>query len=664
MRHGGAVLLALLVFAAGVGLAGEGDGTGGDPAGADSTADSTLVGVPASADTFATGAARRAGNRFSPFYSSKYNINRNTSSWSQSFNFGSWAGPIDVNSTTSITIGKDTSLDRRNRNNTTGLTLAYAPGRDLHLTSAVNITRSSTVDAGRTNTSQDSEVLGLDATYKRLLGYGVLGDFRMEAGTSRDKRTDPLTSNRESRGPHAGGAAVFTAQRWANWTLRSSLKRSSLTSTELQTAQATSDHNLFGDLGLSANFRLPGLENVQVSTNRTRNQVQYPLLETVDSVQVVQQETNLNVTQDLTVSAVSSPLPRMTLNASANYRNNDIDRELDLQQSQQAIDHGANARMTYQFPDSTRVEMRGDWNVGRNLYDDPNRAGLNGDAVTRSVGGVLRRPLGRRATLDAGANYQLQQFFFDNRDTEEDTDERDLVRGDMSTRVDYFPGKRVKTNVRFNFQHSQTIFLDAARSAFNQTQQLYSIYPSIEYIVRGTPTAPRLTLREDASIIANATVSDFNENSNRLSRTTELRTGIDARIHPRLLLGLRYGLRFLLDGSYKEGEDGIRRFGKSNEDNSRDVYFNVNYIPIPGATVFFNSHMRNSDLISVQFRQGNIVEIPSTTEFDEIEIGAQIDRTLKMGLRVGGDVRRLQSWTSGAFRTNYWVGSISVGQQF
>ena len=52
------------------------------------------------------------------------------------------------------------------------------------------------------------------------------------------------------------------------------------------------------------------------------------------------------------------------------------------------------------------------------------------------------------------------------------------------------------------------------------------------------------------------------------------------------------------------------------------------------------------------------------TEFDEIEIGAQFDRTLKMGLRVGGDIRRLQSWTSGAFRNNYWVGSINIGQQF
>ncbi len=264
---------------------------------------------------------------------------------------------------------------------------------------------------------------------------------------------------------------------------------------------------MFGDLGLSANFKLPGFQNIQVSTNRMRNQLQYPLLEIVDTVQVVRQETNLNVTQDLSVSAVSAPIPRMTLNASANYRNNDINREIDLQQSQQAIDHGANARLTYQFVDSTRVEMRGDWTVGRNLYDDPNRSNLNGDAVTRSVGGIMRRPLGRRATFDASTNYQLQQFFFDIRDDETVTDERDLVRGDLSARVDYFPGKRVRTNLRFNFQHSQTIFLDAARSSFNQTQQLYSIYPSLEYVI-----TPRVTLREDGSIIANATVSEFNEN--------------------------------------------------------------------------------------------------------------------------------------------------------
>jgi hypothetical protein len=666
MRQRGVVLFALLALTAGAGLGGEGGGTGGAGAGADSTADTTLAGVPASADTFATGAARRAGQRFSPLYGSKYNINRNTSSWAQTFNFGSWAGPIDVTSATSITIGKDTSLDRRSHNNTTDFTLTYGPGRDLRLTSILNVMRSSIVDAGRTSSGQDSETFGVNGTYRKPLGYGVLGDFRAEASTTRNKQINPLTSNRESTGPQAGASATFTAERWANWVLRTGLRQSSLTSTELQTGQSTSDDNLFNDLGLSANFRLPGFQNIQVSTNRMRNQIQYPLLRTaivevdegLDTLEVVLQETNLNVTQDLTVTAVSQPLPRMTLNASANYRNNDINREFDLQQSQQAIDHGANARMTYQFVDSTRVEMRGDWNVGRNLYDDPNRSDLNGDAVTRSVGGLVRRPLGRRATFDASGNYQLQQFFFDVRDAETDTDDRDIVRGDLSTRIDYVPGKRVRTNVRFNFQHNQTIFLDADRSSFNQTQQLYSIYPSLEYVI-----TPRVTLREDASIIANATVSEFNENANRLSRTTELRTSIEAKVHPRLLLSLRYGLRFLQDGSYKEEEDGIRRFAKSNEDNSRDVYFNVNYIPILGGSVFFNSHMRNSDLISVQVRGGQFVEIPATSEFDEIEMGAAIDRTLKMGLRVGGDLRRLQSW-GGSFRNNYWVGSVTIGQQF
>ena len=667
MGQRGVVLLVLLAFTAGAGLAGGGEGgsgTGGDGAGADSTADSTLVGVPASADTFPIGAARRSGQRFNPYYGSKYNINRNTSSWSQTFTFGSWAGPVDVSSTTAITIGKDTSLDRRNRNNITDFTFAYTPGNDLRLTSLLNITRNSIVDAGRTSSGQDSETFGIDGSYRRPIGYGVLGNFRVEAGTSRNKQINPLTSNRESTGPHAGGSATFTAQRWANWTLRSALRRSRLTSTELQTSQSTSDHNMLGDLGLTASFKLPGFQNISVTTNRLRNQVQYPLLQMEDTLEVVRQETNLNITQDLTVSAVSIPMPRMTLNATANYRSNDINRELDLQQSQQAIDHGANARMSYQFTDSTRVEMRGDWNVGRNLYDDPNRSDLNGDAVTRSVGGIVRRPLGHRATFDVSTNYQLQQFFFDIRDAETDTDDRDIVRGDVNARIDYFPGERVNTNLRFNFQHNQTIFLDAGRSSFNQTQQLYSFYPSLAYVIVGTPIAPRVTLREDGSIIANATVSEFNENANRLSRTTELRTSIEAKVHPRLLLGLRYGLRFLQDGSYKEDDDGIRRFAKSNEDKSRDLYFNVNYIPILGASVYFNTHMRNSDLIAVQVRGNEFVELPTTSEFDEIEMGAAIDRTLKMGLKVGGDLRRLQSWSSGTFRNNYWVGSVTVGQQF
>jgi hypothetical protein len=617
--------------------------------------------VSALPDTSIISAARRSGERFSPTYSSKYDINRTTDSWSQNFNFGSWAGPIDLTSVTSITLGRDRTLDRRSKNNSTNFTFGYRLGQELRVSSILGIIRNSTVDAGRTNTSQDTDAFGIEANYTRRLAYGLTGNFKAETGTTRDTRTDPLTSSRESTGPHAMGSAVFSAKRWADWTFTTLIRDSRLSSTESRTGETTSDHNRQTDLGLTATFKVPGFDNWQVSTGRHLNQLQYPFLvnESVGDtiLTVARQETNLNLTRDISLNVSASPLRRMTISGTADYRNNDINREIDTERSQQSIDHGAGARIGYDFSDSTHTDLRGDWHVARSLYDAESRVTLNGDAVNRSLGASIRRPLGPRAGFDVGGNYALQQFLFD--DTTANTDDRDIVRGDATARIDYRPAPKVNTYIRTNFQVNQTIFLDASKSGSNQTQQVYAVYPALEYQV-----TKLVMFREEGSIVANATVFDFDENRNRLSRTTELRTSIDSQILPRVGLGLRYTLRFLQDGSYARDEDGIRRFGKSNENTSRDVGFRVDYTPIAGGNAYFRTTLRNNDSKAFQLRGGHVVEIASENEFNEIELGARLNRTLSFGLSVGVDVRRFQSWTDRGNHENYWLGSVNVGQKF
>jgi hypothetical protein len=637
---------------------GEGDeeeaGAAGDTTGAAAPGDTTLAALP---DTLAISAARRAGERFSPSYTSKYNINRNTDSWSQTLNVGSWAGPVDVLNATSITIGRDRTLDRRTKNNSTAFTFGYSPSRELKITSALGVIRNSTIDAGRTsNTSQDTDSFEIESIYARRLAYGLSGNFRAEVGTSQDTRTDPLTSSRKSSGPHATGSAVFTAKRWADWSLSTLVRDSHLSSVEALTQTRTSDHNRQVDLGLTASFKVPGFDSWSINGGRRLNRIQYPFVEIITLAPgvtdtLVQQETNLNLTRDVTLSVASQPIRKMTVTGGANYRNNDINRVLDTERSQQAIDHGANARMSYLLGDSTQTELRGDWNVARSVYKDSSRIELNGDTVNRLLGASLRRPLGRRADLDLAGNYQLQQFLFD--DTVNNFNDRDIIRGDASVRIDYRPIPRVNTYIRTNYQLNQTIFIDGSQSGTNQTQTIYAIYPTLEYQV-----TQRVMLQEEGSIVANATVFDFDENRNRLSRTTELRTTIDSQVLPRVGLNLRYSLRFQQAGSYRRGADGVRRFGKSNEDTSREVGLRINYTPFAGANTYFRTTLRDTEVLAVASPN------PQLSEFDELEFGGQLNRMLSMGLSVGLDVKRFQSWTNRGNHNNYWIGSMNVSQKF
>jgi len=646
-----AAILALLPPAV---LAGDEDGAAGldgQSAPPDSAAgDSTQV--AALPDTAQISAARRTGRRFAPSYTSKYEINRNTDNWTQTFNIGTWTGGLDLSNVTTVSIGKDKTLDRDRRNNTSTFNLAYQFPKGFRAAGTIGIIRNSTVDAGRTDTQQNSENLNATGQYSRNFPGGLAGTFRVGAGSTHDVWVDPLTSSRESIGPHADASANITAKHLADWALNATFRTSRLKSTESTTNTTTDDHNLSGGVSLNATFKVRGFDPWALTLGNQITRTQYPFQ--LDGGVV--QETNDNVNRDVTLSTGMLPRPRLKLTGAVSYRNNDINREFDTQRSQQSIDRAFRGTLAYQFSDSTRVDLRGESSRARSLYDAESRSFLNGTTLNSAMGGAVRRPLGRRAAIDAAGSYALQSFLFD--DTIVNTDDRDILRGDFATKVDYIPTKKIFTYLRFTLQHGQTVFIDATKSGTNQTQQVWSIIPSFEYRFN-----PRVSFREEASAIANATYFDFNEDNNRLSRTTELRSTIDARLMPRLTVNLRHSLRILQDGSYRRADDGIRRFGMARDDRSRDITFRADYTLIQGVNVNFRQNKRVSDITT--FPRGT--QFPGTTttnEFTEIELGCQVNRTLRMGATIGANVRRYQSWTDRDVHNNYWVGSVNFGYVF
>ncbi len=435
------------------------------------------------------------------------------------------------------------------------------------------------------------------------------------------------------------------------------MRTSRLKSTESRTNTTTNDQNLSADISLNAGFTVRGFDPWKVTLGNRFNRTQYPFVQTDTTGTFALQETNDNLNRDVTLSTGMAPLRRLRLTGSVSYRNSDVNRVVDTQRSQQSIDRALRGTAAYQFTDSTRVDLRGEWSRARSLYDSAQREFLNGDTVNRVMGGTVRRPLGSRAGFDVAGSYTVQSYIFD--DPVENTDDRDIVHGDVAARLDYNPIKKIATNLRFTVQHNRTIFIDGSKSASNQTQQVYSILPAFEYKI-----TPRLTFREEGSAIANVTYFDYNEDNNRLSRTTELRSTIDARLMPRLGINLRHGLRILQDGSYTRGEDGIRRFGKSREDQSRDLTFRADYTAIQGIQLNFRTNTRLSDITTLQVRGDRIVETLTSTEFTEIEVGLQVNRTLEMGPTVGANLRRYQSWNDRNTRNNYWVGNLSCSYAF
>jgi hypothetical protein len=641
----------------------EGDSAG--TAGAGPGGDLEPGQTPADTTAEASQAARRSGRRFSPTYSSGYEVNRSTSNWSQGFTFNSWVGPVDFTTATSVAIGKDNSLDRDRWARTANIGIAYNVRNGPRIGSRIAVIRNQTVDAGVVRNSQDSDRFDINTSYARTLFSGIGGAFTAAAGTSRAHQDDPLTSSRRSNGPHADASATFTLKRGADWSLRTGVRNSHLKSTADQTGVSTSDNNFGGDLDFKVDFKVPGFDQWSVTAGNRLTRNQYPLVRTIpvpgetdSTITLTLQETNATRNRDVSVNASATPLRRLNLAGSVSYRNNNINRDIDVERSQQSIDRDANWKLTYLFPDSTQTEFRQELTLAKSLYEAETRRFLNGDIRSRSVGGSARRPVGRRADADVSVNYQLQSFLFEN--VEDNADDRDLVHVDLTTGFNYRPYGKITSTVRFTFQHNQTIFVDASKSGTNQTQQSYSINPTLEYRLN-----PRITFREEASAIANATIIDFNEDENRLSRSTELRSIIDTRPLSRLGFGLRHSLRFLESGSYRRREDGVRVFGKANDETSHDLTFRADYTPVSGVNAHFRTNKRVSDRITLTSRGGRVIETLNTSEFTEIEVGARINRTLRNELQIAVDLKRHQTWTSvTTSRNNYMVGSLSISKRF
>jgi hypothetical protein len=593
---------------------------------------------------------------FHPNYTTKYDINRETQTWSQTLTFQLKVQDVDLNSSTTISIGKDTSLDRDQRNNQTTLSLGYNFNPDLTLSGQMGITRNLTEDS-RSRSVLDSDRFTGKLQYRRVLPAAVNGVFAVDFGTQQDTRESSLLGQgRESTGPFGQVTADFDfTGAFVNWTTQTRYRNSQQRSVELETGTVTNDRNRDADLGMTFNLTVPGLDTFALTLQRNESKAQQPFLQGG----LASQDNIRNINRGFTVDAGVSPWSALELKVNAGFRNNDVNREIDTQRSQESIDSSFNGDLAWVLPDSSRLTAKLDFGRQRSVYDDTTRVTLNGNTETRAFGGTYVRSLGQRADFNASGSYQIQSYLFD--DTVNNTDDRDVVRADLAGTANYSPWYKIDTMLRLSFEHNQTIFIDGSKSSGNSTQQTYVINPVFIYQI-----TPWLLFREDASAVAVARVFDFNEDNNKLNRSTDFRTSIESQLHRRLDMTLRHVHRTILDGSYAlDPEDGVRKFSKSSEQVTQDLTLRLDYVPMSGSSLYFRTFKQFRDTISRVVQGGDFVDVTTTSEFTEIELGGTLNYTLRNGLSTAFKLRRLQNWTKGSnTRTNYFVGDLTITYKF
>ncbi len=591
-------------------------------------------------------------------YNTKYTINRASQNWEQTLAYNEVVNDLTIASSASAIVDTETTLNRDQRNRSFSTKLTYKPYPDLALASQFQLTRNVTDNARSDNTLLETDLVTLSADYTRTLLPGLKGTFGVDGRGKLNRRDDPNTSNQESDGPEGEARALFAYEQGiTNVTLHTSTGGARFKTLELDTGLRTVDANRRNAIRFDAEFKPPRVESIKLNASRDHHRTQAPYRV---SEELAVQETSTNLQRGLGIDVLAKPIERMTLTGRASFRGTDISRSENLSASQESEHTDLGGEVRYLFPDSTSVSTKASLSSQRVTYDQLTRQSLNGDTETAQIAGSLQRPLTKTMRFLTRGSYQVRKIFFDD---VTNLNERDVVNVDFDATLTYNPMRKMRTSVKFVFSHAHTISLDASQSGANQTQQTFRVTPTLTYDI-----TPRIKFTEDASVIANARVFDFDENSNTLARTTEFRSGIETTLSRKLLMKLRHVHRLTLNGSYSRESPGApRKFGKSNDALTGDLTARFEYRPLrakPQNLVYFDINRRRGNTIETVFRSGGFVDEATNSEYTQIQTGTTVNYPMKIGPTVSVDMRRIQNWNQSGRRNNYWQGNISVQHRF
>ncbi len=269
------------------------------------------------------------------------------------------------------------------------------------------------------------------------------------------------------------------------------------------------------------------------------------------------------------------------------------------------------------------------------------------DTEATNLRQVLRRPLGTRLVAVTTAEANLTRMLYDNKGQDRD-DLRLLLDGALG----YRPATGIDCRLTGQWRKQQTVYIPAASSRNSVTGKSYAVGAEA-----GLQLTPLVKISQKYQMTADYSFYDFNENSNTLSRTTEVRTGLQSTLGGMAKLNLDHSFRFKDSGKYVRSTPGAPRlFAKAADETYQFITVATAYDFRPGVTLRASERMESR----VQQPRGDPKPPATRTTKMEFTGGLDLRHQFSPDFSVEAKVERTESTTE----KSYWRVSGSLSRVF
>ena len=583
----------------------------------------------------------------SPRYSTNYEVNRQTTSWGQSFDFGAGFGFMNFNNRANFDVKRDTDRneERRDGSNTTDLRWFFIPGVPLHMNLKAG-RRSGT----RPNTEVQSDDLGasLNANYRRnLLGI----THTLDAGGGVDQTKDISVSNDlSSRATNSGvngdlgyrfrwvsRKEVFLAdgayrERRSDRTLE--LKESTADTVQKQPSSSRDRATSF-NLSVNPSDRLNG--KLSVSDNAKRNQLF--VVQSGGGALDVQQDSNTRIDGELRLK------PR---------KNTDLGFRAGTTKSaflSKAREDQARSNDGSSWESTLKTTV---WGTAVDAKLSSQRSRLEpayGDTTeteSSSLEGKLNRRLNAKLTAKFDWLVRADRLYYQSSDPAVRFD-YDGLKTKLQPAVTYMPTPTWTVTMTYIRSVSRRVEVNPVRAAQTRREEDYTVDFNISHRFSA---ATQMT--QTYSIKALTTIYDYVPAADRLLATQRVSTGLTSRVTQKVTLIFDHRFTLQDSGPYPLAEDGSRGFARSLRKYRQELAGTVEYRVAPWLVFDTNSRfLRTDDLNEASGTR-------TTNRNLEIKHGFNIVRSLASGL----NFQARGSYINSNVRDAYWTLSSNLSKDF
>ncbi|MBI5170892.1 MAG: hypothetical protein HZA61_15490 [Candidatus Eisenbacteria bacterium] len=597
-------------------------------------------------------------------YSSSYDVQKTSSTWTNLSLYNAQRGPYYLNQTTNIELIRTKSAGRvipqQTRESTTELGSRFS--KTFSLGGQARLYRFNTRDPGApTGTSETLNEFQFSARSKQQMRRGLSSELNLRAGYLDDEK--PATELKRGATGTLDGRVRAQRGSWFSHDL-SGQANGNVARTRRPEETFDLDSRDFAS-SLRGTMQLfnasPYGLNVGWSTRRTR--VEQPVTLTVIDT----------VADDTTRVAALNQVRTANDAADATLRlRRDSDRYLNLSAnlgkskslSGARTDKGAKATLRWML---FSWAIDGNYNDSRTRADITRQRGGGGyieRSNSRSAQAQATRSFGRITTKFTGDISRGQFRYAATADSATPPATRDSYR--QSWRVDgiYVPSQRLTTNLAFEVSLTRAINLEQRASASNSDTRTYRGTWVWNYrLLRG------LTATQTNSISADYQFYPFNATRNQLSLSYSTDTRLAAVVTPRLNIDLRHTASEQPRGSYTVFTDGNEYLQLSDDNKSFGLSTSISYRPSSALAVVltpdYSANERSGTTNGVETKQRDDKRVNFT---GSVQLDLPISRKGRLTGRIGRTYsdQRSTTYTSGVGQlspraeNDFWNGRLEM----